>query len=66
MKGTEKMTNEVRIKLTDSQLIDATKASIIEDRTVTDLVHHGFLFYMYGYAARLPECCEDTKETNKD
>ena len=66
MKGTEKMTNEVRLKLTDTEFIDATKASIIEDRTVTDLVHHAFCSYMYGYAHRLPECCEDNKETNRD
>ena len=66
MQGTEKRIHEVKIRLTDSELLAATKAAIIEDRTITDFVHHGFGSYMFGYAYRIPESCLKGKEPNRD
>jgi hypothetical protein len=66
MNGQEKRINEIKLRLTDSELMAVTKLSVLDDRTVTDLLHHIINGYLFGRVVRLPDSDNLRNQTNRD
>ncbi len=56
MQGHEKRANEIKLRLTDSELQKAAMLANLDDRTLTDYLHHVISLHLFGHASKLPEC----------
>jgi hypothetical protein len=65
MNGTEKRTNELKLRLTDSELHALTKLSILDDRTVTDTAHSIVKTHLFGLVSRLNECSINSQQSDR-
>ena len=56
MQGSEKRINDIKIRLTDSELLTITKLAALDDRTIADYLHHIIQTQLFGLATRLNAC----------
>jgi len=66
MNSSEKRINELKLRLTDSEMKALVAESIITDRTVTDCGHHLISRCLFGVVNRMPDCNNSINQSNRD
>lgn len=54
MNGSEKRLHDIKIRLTDSQLITVSRLAQLDDRTLADYINHVISLHCFGHSHRLP------------
>ena len=65
MQGSEKRINDIKIRLTDSELLTITKLAALDDRTIADYLHHIIQTNLFGLATRLNACELDGNQSHR-
>lgn len=65
MNGSEKRTNELKLRFTDTEINKLSLLANMDDRTLTDYVHHIIHERLFGIASRLPTCNDYDNSSNK-
>ena len=60
MVGTEKRTEQIKLMLTERELLDASRLAAIEDRTLAEFIRLTLRTSMYGKVSRLSGNMEGT------
>ena len=55
-----KRTEQVKLNLTERELLDAARCAALEDRTVAEFIRLTLRTSLYGHVARLSRSGEDT------
>ena len=53
MVGTEKRIHEIKSRFTDSEYLALSKLASLDDRTITDYLHHVALTHLFGHSYKL-------------
>lgn len=62
MVGTEKRTEQIKLMLTERELLDASRLAAIEDRTLAEFIQLTLRVAMYGKVSRLSGGMQGTDE----
>jgi hypothetical protein len=62
----EKRINEIKIRLTDSELVAVSKLANIDDRSLGDYLHHVVALHLFGHEYKLQACDSGCKQLNRD
>lgn len=62
MVGTEKRTEQIKLMLTERELLDASRLAAIEDRTLAEFIRLTLRVAMYGKVSRLSGGTQGTDE----
>ena len=65
MQGSEKRLNDIKIRLTDSELLAITKLAALDDRTIADYLHHIIQTQLFGLSTRLTVCDLDGNKADR-
>ena len=65
MQGSEKRIHDIKIRLTDTELLNLTKLAAIDDRTLADYLHHIIQTQLFGLATRLNACDLDDNQSHR-
>jgi len=66
MTSTEKRTNEVKIRLEDSLLLEVSQLAHVEDRTLADYLHHIISAHARGHGYKLRRGCDCGNQSIRD
>lgn len=58
MTGNEKRIHEVKVRLTDSQMLAVSRLAHLDDRTLADYLNHIISIHLFGHEYRLPACSD--------
>jgi len=53
MQGTEKRTNDVKVRLEDSLFLTLSKLADADSRTLADYLHHTLFVHANGYGSKV-------------
>lgn len=62
----EKRINEIKIRLTDSEMVAVSQLANIDDRSLGDYLHHVIALHLFGHEYKLQIVSETGNKTNRD
>lgn len=65
MVGNEKRTEQIKLTLTERELLDASRLAAIEDRSLSDFIRLTLRVAMYGKVSRLSGGMQGTDEDSQ-
>lgn len=65
MNGNEKRLNEIKLRLEDSAFNRLALLANLDDRTLTDYIHHIVVMHVFGHGARLDAAIECSNKSDR-
>jgi hypothetical protein len=62
----EKRINEIKIRLTDSEMVAVSQLANIDDRTLGDYLHHVIALHLFGHEYKLQPAEVKCQQMNRD